>query len=152
MVYGVDLVKEQIRIAAGERLGFTQGDLQPHGCAIEVRVNAEDPDNNFAPAAGTLGRVEFPGGPGVRVDTHVYSGTVVPPFYDSLLAKIIVTGRTRESAIMRMERALAETHIDGVKTTVEFCREIMRDERFGQAGVGVDWLPRYLAARVPTPA
>jgi len=114
-----------------------------------VRVNAEDPENNFAPAAGTLGRVEFPGGPGVRVDTHVYSGSVVPPFYDSMLAKIIVTGRTRESAILRMERALSETRIEGVKTTVEFCREIMRDEEFQHAGLGVDWLPRYLAHRVP---
>jgi acetyl-CoA carboxylase biotin carboxylase subunit len=147
MVYGVDLVKEQIRIAAGEPLGFTQDDLHPHGCAIEVRVNAEDPENNFAPAAGTLTRVEFPGGPGVRVDTHVFSGAVVPPFYDSMLAKIIVTGRTRESAILRMERALSETRIEGVKTTVDFCREIMRSEDFHRAGLGVDWLPRYLTAR-----
>jgi acetyl-CoA carboxylase biotin carboxylase subunit len=139
MVYGVDLVKEQIRVAAGEPLGFTQDDLHPHGCAIEVRVNAEDPENNFAPAAGTLTRV--------RVDTHVYSGAVVPPFYDSMLAKIIVTGRTRESAILRMERALAETRIEGVKTTVDFCREILRSEDFHRAGLGVDWLPRYLAER-----
>jgi acetyl-CoA carboxylase biotin carboxylase subunit len=152
MVYGVDLVKEQIRIASGEPLGFTQADLQPHGCAIEVRVNAEDPENNFAPAAGTLTRVEFPGGPGVRVDTHVYSGAMVPPFYDSMLAKIIVAGRTRESAIARMERALAETRIEGVKTTVEFCREIMRNADFQRAGLGVDWLPRYLTERTPAHA
>ena len=152
MVYGVDLVKEQIRIASGERLGFTQADLIPHGCAIEVRVNAEDPENNFAPAAGTLGRVEFAGGPGVRVDTHVYAGAVVPPFYDSMLAKIIVTGRTRESAILRMERALSETRIEGVKTTVEFCREILRDEDFHRAGLGVDWLPNYLHRRTPVHA
>ncbi len=149
MVYGVDLVKEQIRIAAGEPLGFTQDDLHPHGCAIEVRVNAEDPENNFAPAAGTLTRVEFAGGPGVRVDTHVFSGAVVPPFYDSMLAKIIVTGRTRESAILRMERALSETRIEGVKTTVEFAREILRSVDFHRAGLGVDWLPRYLARREP---
>jgi acetyl-CoA carboxylase biotin carboxylase subunit len=148
MVYGVDLVKEQIRIAAGEPLGFAQEDLAPHGVAIEVRVNAEDPENNFAPAAGTLTRVEFPGGPGVRVDTHVYTGATVPPFYDSMLAKIIVTGRTRDSAISRMERALAETRIEGVKTTVEFCREVMRSEAFGRAGLGVDWLPNYLRERL----
>ena len=147
MVYGVDLVKAQIRIASGERLGFTQDDLHPHGTAIEVRVNAEDPENNFAPAAGTLTRVEFPGGPGVRVDTHVYSGAVVPPFYDSMLAKIIVTGRTRESAIMRMERALSETRIEGVKTTVDFCREVLASDAFRAAGLGVDWLPRYLDER-----
>ena len=147
MVYGVDLVKEQIRVAAGEPLGFTQDDLHPHGCAIEVRVNAEDPENNFAPAAGTLTRVEFAGGPGVRVDTHVFSGAVVPPYYDSMLAKIVVTGRTRESAILRMERALSETRIEGVKTTVEFAREILRSEAFHRAGLGVDWLPRYLVER-----
>jgi acetyl-CoA carboxylase biotin carboxylase subunit len=152
MVYGVDLVKEQIRIASGEPLGFTQADLQPHGHAIEVRVNAEDPENNFSPAAGTLTRVEFPGGPGVRVDTHVYTGAMVPPFYDSMLAKIIVTGRTRESAIARMERALSETRIEGVKTTVDFCREIMRNEEFQRAGLGVDWLPRYLTQRTPAHA
>ena len=149
MVYGVDLVKEQIRVAAGEALGFTQDDLHPHGCAIEVRVNAEDPENHFAPAAGTLTRVEFAGGPGVRVDTHVYSGAVVPPFYDSMLAKIVVTGRTRESAILRMERALSETRIEGVKTTIDFCREILRSEAFHRAGLGVDWLPRYLTEREP---
>jgi acetyl-CoA carboxylase, biotin carboxylase subunit len=152
MVYGVDLVKEQIRIAAGEQLGFAQDDLHPHGVAIEVRVNAEDPENGFAPAAGTLTRVEFPGGPGVRVDTHVYSGAVVPPFYDSLLAKIIVTGRSRESAIARMERALSETRIEGVKTTVDFCREVLRNGEFHQAGLGVDWLPRYLTERLPAHA
>ena len=127
--------------------GWNASAVTQHGCAIEVRVNAEDPENNFAPAAGTLGRVEFPGGPGVRVDTHVYSGTVVPPFYDSMLAKIIVTGRTRESAILRMERALSETRIEGVKTTVEFCREILRDEEFQRAGLGVDWLPNYMNRR-----
>jgi len=149
VVYGVDLVKEQIRIATGEPLGFTQDDLVPHGIAFEVRVNAEDPENNFAPAAGTLTRVEFPGGPGVRVDTHVYSGAVVPPFYDSMLAKIIVAGRSRESAISRMERALAETRIEGVKTTVEFCRELLGSPEFARGGVGVDWLPRYLRARQP---
>jgi len=149
VVYGVDLVKEQIRIATGEPLGFTQEDLVPHGVAFEVRVNAEDPENNFAPAAGTLTRVEFPGGPGVRVDTHVYSGAVVPPFYDSLLAKIVVAGRSRESAISRMERALAETRIEGVKTTVEFCRELIRSDAFAAAGMTVDWLPRYLRERQP---
>jgi acetyl-CoA carboxylase biotin carboxylase subunit len=152
VVYGVDLVKEQIRVASGEPLGFAQEDLVPNGHAIEVRVNAEDPENNFAPAAGTLTHVEFGGGPGVRVDTHVYGGAMVPPYYDSMLAKIIVTGRTRESAIARMERALAETRIEGVKTTIDFCREVMRSEAFIQAGMGVDWLPRYLTERQPASA
>jgi len=147
LIYGVDLVKEQIRIAAGEPLGFSQDDLHPHGHAIEVRVNAEDADNNFAPAAGTLSTVVFPGGPGIRVDTHVYGGATVPPFYDSMLAKIIAVGRTRESAITRMERALGETRIEGVKTTVGICREIMASAEFRAGGVGVAWLPEFLVQR-----
>jgi len=152
MVYGVDLVKEQVRIAAGEPLGVTQGELSPIGHAIEVRVNAEDPDHNFAPAAGTLGRVEFPGGPGVRVDTHVYGGASIPPYYDSMIAKIVAHGATREAAIVRMERALSETRIEGVKTTVDFCRDVLRDPAFRAAGVGVEWLktdflPAYEATR-----
>jgi len=91
--------------------------------------------------------VVFPGGPGIRVDTHVYSGSLVPPFYDSMLAKIIAVGRTRESAILRMERALGETRIEGVKTTVEFCREILSDSEFRRGGIGVGWLPGLLATR-----
>jgi acetyl-CoA carboxylase biotin carboxylase subunit len=147
VVYGVDLVKEQIRIASGEPLGFTQADMHAHGHAIEVRVNAEDPENNFAPAAGTLTTVVFPGGPGIRVDTHVYGGSMVPPYYDSMLAKIIAVGRTRESALARMERALGETRIEGVKTTVDFCRELICDPEFRAGGIGVGWLPAYLAKR-----
>jgi acetyl-CoA carboxylase, biotin carboxylase subunit len=147
IVYGVDLVKEQIRVASGETLGFTQDDLNPHGHAIEVRVNAEDPSNNFAPAAGTLTSVVFAGGPGIRVDTHIYGGAMVPPFYDSMLAKIIAVGRTRESAILRMERALSETRIEGVKTTIDFCRELLGDPEFRAGGIGVGWLPSVLARR-----
>jgi acetyl-CoA carboxylase biotin carboxylase subunit len=147
LIYGVDLVKEQIRIASGETLGFTQDDLHPHGHAIEVRVNAEDPENNFAPAAGTLSTVVFPGGPGIRVDTHVYGGAIVPPFYDSMLAKIVAVGRTRESAILRMERALGETRIEGVKTTVEFSRELLASPEFRAGGIGVGWLPAFLARK-----
>jgi acetyl-CoA carboxylase biotin carboxylase subunit len=140
MVYGVDIVQEQIRIAAGEPLGLRQKDLHPVGHAIEIRVNAEDPDNHFAPAAGTLTRVEFPGGPGVRVDTHVYAGAVIPPYYDSMIAKIVAHGRTRAAAIARMERALAETRIEGVKTTIDFCSEALRDDEFRRGGVRVEWL------------
>jgi acetyl-CoA carboxylase biotin carboxylase subunit len=142
MVYGVDLVKEQIRIAAGEPLGFTQEDIHPFGHAIECRINAEDARNNFAPAAGTIGRVEFPGGPGVRVDTHVASGMMIPPYYDSMIAKIIAVGRTREGALNRMERALDETRIEGIKTTTEICGAILRDPDFREGGIGVDWLPK----------
>ncbi len=96
MVYGVDLVKEQIRIAAGEPLGYAQSDLAARGHAIECRINAEDPQNNFAPAAGTLSSCVFPGGPGIRVDTHIYAGATIPPFYDSMIAKIVAFGDTRE--------------------------------------------------------
>lgn len=140
LVYGVDIVKEQIRIAAGEPLSFRQRDLHPVGHAIEVRVNAEDPDAGFAPAAGTLSRVELPGGPGVRVDTHMYAGASIPPYYDSMIAKIVAYDRTRDAAVARMERALAETRIEGVKTTIDFCRGVLRDPDFRRGGVRVEWL------------
>jgi acetyl-CoA carboxylase biotin carboxylase subunit len=140
MVYGVDIVQEQIRIAAGEPLGFRQKELHPVGHAIEVRVNAEDPDTGFSPAAGTLTELAFPGGPGIRVDTHMYPGAVIPPYYDSMIAKIVAHGRTRPAAIARMERALAETRIEGVKTTVDFCLGVLRDDDFRRGGVRVEWL------------
>jgi len=140
LVYGVDIVQEQIRIAAGEALGFRQKELHPVGHALEVRVNAEDADTGFTPAAGTLTQVEFPGGPGIRVDTHVYPGAVIPPYYDSMIAKIVAHGRTRSAAIARMERALGETRIEGVKTTVDFCRGVLRDDDFRRGGVRVEWL------------
>ncbi|HXP94221.1 MAG TPA: acetyl-CoA carboxylase biotin carboxylase subunit [Candidatus Binatia bacterium] len=148
LIYGVDLVKEQIRIAAGEHLGFAQDDMSPHGYAIECRINAEDPANGFAPSAGTLVDVEFPGGPGVRVDTHIVAGSQIPPYYDSLLAKVVAVGRTRANAIARMERALSETRIEGVPTTIEICRDVLRSEAFRAGGVDVEFLPsRFIAAR-----
>lgn len=148
MVYGVDLVAEQIRVAGGEPLSFTEYDLTPKQHAIEVRINAEDSSKNFAPAAGVLSRVVFPGGPGVRVDSHVAAGDIVPPYYDSMIAKIIVSGATREDAIIRMQRALAETEIEGVNTTVDICREILADPEFARGGVAIDYLhrPRAFAA------
>jgi acetyl-CoA carboxylase biotin carboxylase subunit len=147
MVYGVDIVQEQIRVAAGEPLAFRQKELHPVGHAIEVRVNAEDPDAGFAPAAGTLTRLEFPGGPGVRVDTHMFSGATIPPYYDSMIAKIVAHARTRPAAIARMERALAETRIEGVKTTVGFCADVMRSEEFRRGGVRVEWLKNDFMTR-----
>ena len=145
MVYSVDLVKEQIRIAAGEPLGYTQHDLQLRGHAIECRINAEDPQNNFAPQAGTLTKVVFPGGPGVRVDTHVYSGAVVPPYYDSMIAKVVAFGASREAAIARMERALRETVIEGVSTTIDYCLEILATQQFREGRYDIGFLPRLLA-------
>ncbi|MEO6913411.1 MAG: acetyl-CoA carboxylase biotin carboxylase subunit [Candidatus Baltobacteraceae bacterium] len=146
MIYGIDLVKEQIRIAAGEPLGYTQADLRQSGHAIECRINAEDSNHNFAPAAGTLSNVVFPGGPGIRVDTQVYSGAQVPPFYDSMLAKIIAFAGTRDAAIARMERALRETSIEGVKTTISVCLEILANEQFRAGGYGIDFLPNLMQA------
>ena len=141
MVYGIDLVKEQIRIAAGEPLGYAQSDLVARGSRDRVPINAEDPRNNFAPAAGTVSKLVFPGGPGIRVDTHLYAGATIPPYYDSMLAKIVAFGDTREAAIARMERALRETLVEGVHTTIELCLEIL-------AARGVS--RRALRRRVPS--
>jgi len=142
MVYNIDLVKEQIRIAAGEALGYTQADLRPRGHAIECRINAEDASNNFA--AGTLTNVVFPGGPGIRVDTHIYSGATVPPYYDSLLAKIVAFGETREAAIARMERALRETVIEGVNTTIAQCLEVLATDAFINGRYTIEFLPSLM--------
>ena len=148
MVYSVDLVKEQIRIAAGEPLGYVQHDLALRGHAIECRINAEDAYNNFAPQAGSLTKVVFPGGPGVRVDTHVFSGAVVPPYYDSMIAKVIAFGASREAAIARMERALRETVIEGVSTTIDYCLEILATPQFREGRYDIGFLPRMLAHAV----
>jgi acetyl-CoA carboxylase biotin carboxylase subunit len=152
MVYSVDLVKEQIRIAAGELLGYVQSDLQLRGHAIECRINAEDPMNNFAPQAGVLSRVVFPGGPGVRVDTHVYSGAMVPPYYDSMIAKVVSFAATREQAIARMERALRETVLEGVSTTIDYCLEILATPEFREGKYDIGFLPRLLAGSKPVGA
>lgn len=148
MVYGIDLVKEQIRIAAGEELGYTQRDLVARGHAIECRINAEDARNNFAPQAGTLKKVVFPGGPGIRVDTHVFGGAMVPPYYDSMIAKIIAYGETRDAAIARMERALRETVIEGVSTTIDQCLEILATREFREGNYNIGFLPALLSAGV----
>ncbi len=120
MVTGVDLVKQQIRVAAGEPLSFTQDDVQLSGHAIECRINAEDPARGFMPCPGTVRDFHAPGGLGVRVDSHLYTGYTVPPYYDSLLAKIIVHGRDRTEAIARMVRALEESVFEGVPTSIPF--------------------------------
>ena len=130
MVYGVDLIKEQIRIAAGEKLRLKQKDLYPRGHAIECRINAEDPLNNFMPSPGAINNIHFPGGPGVRVDTHIYNSYKVPPFYDSLIAKLIVAARTRIEAINRLNRALDEFVVEGIKTTVPFHRYVINTPEF----------------------
>ncbi|MEK7770262.1 MAG: acetyl-CoA carboxylase biotin carboxylase subunit, partial [candidate division NC10 bacterium] len=129
MVTGVDLVHEQIRLAAGESLGYAQSAVQMSGHAIECRVNAEDPET-FVPSPGHITAWVPPGGPKVRVDSHMMAGYTVPPHYDSLIAKIIVHGRDRAEAIARMHRALAETIVEGVKTTIPYHLKLLSDPAF----------------------
>jgi acetyl-CoA carboxylase biotin carboxylase subunit len=130
MVYGVDLIKEQIRIAAGDPLKIEQREMYPRGHAIECRINAEDPFNNFMPAPGEITNLHLPGGPGIRVDTHIYNSYNVPPFYDSLIAKLIVGARNRVDAIRRMNRALDEFVIEGINTTIPFHKSVINTAEF----------------------
>ena len=130
MVTGVDIVKEQIRIANGQRLSYKQEDILINGSAIECRINAEDVSKNFSPSPGKITRYNVPGGPGIRVDTHIYSEYTVPSFYDSLLAKLIAHGENRAEAISRMERALEEYVIEGIETTIEFQKKILGSPTF----------------------
>jgi acetyl-CoA carboxylase biotin carboxylase subunit len=141
MLTGIDLVKEQIRVAAGEPLSVR--DLPPlRGHVIEVRVNAEDPARNFQPSPGKIQTFHPPGGPGVRLDTHVYSGYTVPPYYDSLLAKLICQGRDREEAIARLRIALDSFIIEGVTTTISFLGRVMQNPRFMAGEVDTKFLER----------
>jgi len=130
MVTGMDLVKDQIRVAGGEPLGYTQEDIKIKGVAIECRINAEDPDKNFAPSPGEVTAFHIPGGPGIRVDTHVFTSYKIPSCYDSLIAKLISWGKDRSEAISRMRRALEEFVIEGVKTTIPFHQRIIEHEAF----------------------
>lgn len=130
LITGIDLIKEQVRVAAGEPLRFTQEDVQFRGHAIECRINAEDPNKNFMPCPGSIDGYVAPGGPGVRVDSHVYPGYRIPPYYDSLVSKLIVWGADRDEAIARMKRALNEYAITGVKTTIPFHLKLMDNPAF----------------------
>ncbi len=143
MVTGVDLVKEQIKIASGSPLDLAQEDVKVHGWAIECRINAEDP-KTFRPSPGKVERWILPGGPGVRVDTAIFQGYEIPPFYDSLMAKLVVYGRNREEAIMRSRRALEGFKVEGVKTTIPLSRAILESEEYLQGGCPIDWLERFL--------
>ena len=145
MVCGIDLVKWQIMLAAGERLDFDGDDVRIRGHAIECRVNAEDPDHDFVPSPGKIDLVIVPGGPGVRVDTHIYSGYTVPSFYDSLLAKLIVIHENRDQAINRMRRALAEFTVDGVKTTIPFHQKVLEHEAFRFGDVATNFIAKHIA-------
>jgi acetyl-CoA carboxylase, biotin carboxylase subunit len=145
MVTGIDLVKLQIALAAGEELPYRQEDIHRVGHAIECRVTAEDTSRGFAPSAGRLDSVQFAAGPWVRTDSHVFAGCSVPPFYDSLLAKIITWGRDRTEAVGRMQRALGETSLDGIPTNLAYLRALVGDARFVKAEVDVEFVERHLA-------
>jgi len=144
MVCGVDLVREQIRVAAGETLGYTQADVSFSGHAIECRITAEDPET-FAPSPGKVTTFHAPGGLGVRVDSALYSGYSVPPHYDSLVAKLVVHGSNRAQAIARMQRCLSEMVVDGIKTTIPLHMRIMADPEFQSGEYTIHWLERFVA-------
>jgi acetyl-CoA carboxylase biotin carboxylase subunit len=147
MCTGVDLIKEQIRAAAGLPLSIPDKPIELRGHAIECRINAEDPSRNFAPSPGTITTFHPPGGPGVRLDTHVYAGYRVPPYYDSLLAKLIVHGTTRAEAIARMRQALGAFVLEGVHTTIPFLQRVMDDPDFIAGRVDTKFLERMVAER-----
>jgi acetyl-CoA carboxylase biotin carboxylase subunit len=144
MVTGIDLVQEQIRIAAGERLRFKQRDIVLKGHAIECRINAEDPFK-FTPSPGRIQEWHAPGGPGIRVDSHAYAGYFVPPNYDSMVGKVISYGITREQAIRRMQIALSEMVVEGIQTNIPLHRELMVDGRFIEGGTNIHYLEQKLA-------
>lgn len=143
MITGVDIVKEQLKIAEGHKLSLKQSDIKIKGHAIECRINAEDP-KTFTPCPGTITHFHAPGGPGIRVDSHIYSSYKVPPFYDSLIAKIIAYGDNRESALARMRNALDETVVDGIKTNLTLHQDIMRGKSFQRGGTNIHYLEQWL--------
>jgi acetyl-CoA carboxylase biotin carboxylase subunit len=142
---GLDLVKEQIRVAAGEALSMPEEQVEHQRYAIEFRINAEDPENDFTPSPGLIETFHPPGGPGVRLDTHVYAGYEVPRYYDSLLAKLIVSGNSREEALVRAQHVLDSFVIEGVSTTIGFLSKIVRDEEFLAGDVDTSFIDRYLS-------
>lgn len=146
-VTGIDLIVETIRLAAGEELGYSQNDIEFRGTALECRINAEDPEHDFRPCPGTITTYLPPGGPGVRVDSGVYTDYQISPYYDSMIAKLITWGRNRSEAIRRMERSLAEFQIEGVKTTIPFLRSIMKNEAFRRGDFDTSFIPSLLAKK-----
>jgi acetyl-CoA carboxylase biotin carboxylase subunit len=143
MVTGIDLIKEQIRVAAGEPLGFTQDEVRISGHAIECRINAEDPET-FRPSPGKITTFHPPGGPGIRLDTACYAEAVVPPYYDSMIAKVIAFGNTRGEAILRMRRALESFVVEGIRTNVALQRRILAEEDFVRGRLSTRFMERFL--------
>ncbi|MGP1924803.1 MAG: acetyl-CoA carboxylase biotin carboxylase subunit [Arsenophonus sp. NEOnobi-MAG3] len=146
MITGVDLIKEQLRIASGLSLSIKQKDVKIHGHAIECRINAEDSDT-FLPSSGKITRLHIPGGFGIRWESHIYAGYTVPPYYDSMIGKLITYGETREIAILRMKNALSELIIDGIKTNIELQQKIMDDSNFFKGATNIHYLEKKLATQ-----
>jgi acetyl-CoA carboxylase biotin carboxylase subunit len=143
-VTGIDLVEEQIAIADGQGLRISQDQIRLNGCAIECRINAEDPVRDFAPSPGTVTEAVWPEGEGIRVDTHIVSGAHVPPYYDSLLAKLIAHGTDRATALARLAKALGEIRIAGVATNIAFHQAVLGDSEFVRGGVDTGYAARFL--------
>ena len=144
MISGIDIIKEQIRIAAGEKLSISQKNVVLKGHAIECRINAENPYANFAPCPGQIKFYAAPGGPGVRIDSHVYNGYRIPPYYDSMIGKLIVHGDTRAEAIARCRRALAEFMIEGVSTTIPFEQFLLDSREFNEGHYDTGFIERVI--------
>ena len=147
MITGVDIVREQILIAGGDKLSITQADVQIKGHAIECRLNAEDPES-FMPSPGKITQYHAAGGLGVRIDSHIYNGYNVPPHYDSMIGKVITFGKTRTKAIIKMQNALDEMVIDGIKTNIPLQRRIMEDKIFNKGGMNIHYLEKMLGEGV----
>jgi acetyl-CoA carboxylase biotin carboxylase subunit len=152
MVTGVDIAREQIRIAAGERLAIKQEDVRWRGSALECRVYAEDPDQNFLPSPGRITRLRVPSGPGVRDDSGVYEGWEVPIYYDPMISKLVTYGATRCEAIAKMKRALGEYHVGGIRTTIPFFLSVLEDEEFARGEIDTGYISRFLERRDATQA
>ena len=142
-ITGIDLIKEQIRIAAGEKLTFSQKDIRINGHAIEVRINAEKPEEDFRPCPGTITGLHLPGGKGIRIDSAIYSGYKIPPFYDSMIAKISVWAKTREEAIRKAQSALGEVIIEGVDTNVDYQYSILEEPDYRDGNVDINYIENH---------
>ena len=143
MITGVDLIKEQIKIAYGEKLSFTQEDIKIQGHAIECRINAEDPEKNFMPCPGTVTNVHFPGGKGIRIDSALFNGYRIPPTYDSMIVKLIVHDKNREEAIKKMRSALGELIIQGVKTNLDYQFDIINNQDYIEGNVDTGFIEKF---------
>lgn len=142
MITGIDIVKEQIKIASGEKLSIKQSDVKIEGHSIECRINAENPDKNFRPCPGEIKGLNLPGGNGVRIDTAMYTGYTIPPMYDSMIAKLIVHGKDREEAIAKMRRALEECVVDGIDTNIEFLLRIIENKSFKEGNFDTSFVTK----------